>query len=444
MDWSKLPDILAVGLLATAFASAARRSFTHVSGIWLTGWLLIVAHFVSDIFLPAPGLWGLIANLMGIATLTWAGLLFMWAAVPYRGESSSRWMLLVLVASNTIYLCALVDAAPPWVLNVAAILIGAGPAAVMLTSIRRFHHPLRWAIILLCACLSAFLLMVQQRPNIGPDLAMEGILFTVYFGCCLHFWYMYRRPTAGAFITISAFLLWSLVFVIGPLMDAFFPQVHVESEVWNLPKYLVGVGMILLLLEEQIEHNKHLALHDVLTGLPNRRLFQDRLANTLERARRTGTQAALLVLDLDRFKQVNDTMGHHMGDLVLQRVATAFSARIRKSDTVARTGGDEFSVILEGPTNSDEAHYVGRSLQDLLEDPLTVEGRTVKIGVSFGIAIFPDDATDMDSLCNSADLRMYENKRTGLESEDSYDPPPEHPTGTFKTTGNQGTIEMHL
>jgi diguanylate cyclase (GGDEF)-like protein len=201
--------------------------------------------------------------------------------------------------------------------------------------------------------------------------------------------------------------------------------------------------MILLLLEEQIEHNKHLALHDVLTGLPNRRLFQDRLANSLERARRTGTQAALLVLDLDRFKQVNDTMGHHMGDLVLQRVATVFSARIRKSDTVARTGGDEFSVILEGPTNSDEAHYVGRSLQDLLEDPLTIEDRTVKIGASFGFAIFPDDAADMDALCNIADLRMYENKRTELGSEEPHDPPREYPAGSFKTGGNQGTIEMH-
>ena len=143
------------------------------------------------------------------------------------------------------------------------------------------------------------------------------------------------------------------MFLFSPFKDACFPNVVVESEVWNLPKYVVALGMILLLLEEQIEHNKHLALHDVLTGLPNRRLFQDRLANTLERARRTGTQAALLVLDLDRFKQVNDTLGHHVGDLLLQNVAKVFSGRIRRSDTVARTGGDEFSVILEGPTNAE-------------------------------------------------------------------------------------------
>jgi diguanylate cyclase (GGDEF)-like protein len=194
-------------------------------------------------------------------------------------------------------------------------------------------------------------------------------------------------------------------------MDRFFPQTHVEGEVWNLPKYVVAVGMILLLLEEQIGHNEHLALHDMLTGLPNRRLFQDRLASAVERARRTGTQAALLVLDLDRFKQVNDTLGHHMGDLLLQQVASVFSSRVRRSDTVARTGGDEFSVILEGPTTREEALHVGRSLQELVRQPIQLEHRSVRVGASLGIAIFPDDAPTLEALCIMADQRMYDNKR---------------------------------
>ncbi len=180
---------------------------------------------------------------------------------------------------------------------------------------------------------------------------------------------------------------------------------------WNLPKFVVAVGMILLLLEEQIEHNKYLALHDALTGLPNRRLFQDRLEIALERARRGRVRAALLMVDLDRFKQVNDTLGHHVGDLLLVRVAALFNARMRRSDTVARTGGDEFSIVLEGPTSAAEAEIVAHSLLEMLTDPIELEGHSVRIGASLGIAIFPDDARDIETLCVAADVRMYYNKR---------------------------------
>lgn len=412
MDWSKLPDILAVGLLALAFASVARQNYTRASGIWLTGWLLIVLHFTSFLFLPAPKVWGVMADLIGVTSLVWAGLLFMWAAVPYRQEKSSRWMLVVLLATNSISVAAFLTGTPGWAATGAALLLGAGPLTIALRYIRRFRHRLRWAVVILYVSLGIFILATEHRTD-GMDLALNGLLFTVYWGCAIHFGYMYRRATAGAFITISGFFLWAFVFVIGPIMAADFPAIHVESEVWNLPKFVVGIGMILLLLEEQIEHNKHLALHDALTGLPNRRLFQDRLAITLERARRTGTQAALLVLDLDQFKQVNDTMGHHVGDLLLQQVARLFSGRVRRSDTVARTGGDEFSVILDGPSHMTEALHVGRALQDLLNEPMVLEGRSIKIGASFGMAVFPDDAVDREALCIVADLRMYENKRLG-------------------------------
>jgi len=185
------------------------------------------------------------------------------------------------------------------------------------------------------------------------------------------------------------------------------PGFKLESEVWNLPKYIVAVGMILLLLEDQIEHNKHLALHDELTGLPNRRLFQDRLASALERARRTKAHTALLVVDLNDFKRVNDTLGHHVGDQLLQRVGSLFAGRVRRSDTVARTGGDEFSLILEEPTSRADAEFVGRSLGQLLREPLQLGNRLVQVGASIGVAIFPDDAQDMESLCIAADLRMY-------------------------------------
>lgn len=416
VNWTELPDLAAVALLAAAFASVARRNQTHVSKIWLTGWLMIAAHFAAFLFLNAPGAAGVVAAVFGLSALTWAGLLFMWASVPYSKEASSRWMIGLLICANTLYLAlATLGSVPAWSLDVAASLFAALPLGVVAVSRARLDHPMRWIVVTLYCSLSVFLLLVQHQPGNGLDLGENAVLCTVYLGCCAFSWYSYRRATAGAFITIAGFLAWAMVFVVAPSMQAFWPAVQVESEVWNLPKYLVAIGMILLLLEDQIEHNKHLALHDHLTGLPNRRLYQDRLLNALERARRSEAQTALLVIDLDCFKQVNDTLGHHVGDLVLQRVASLFASRVRRSDTVARTGGDEFSVILEEPTCRADAALVGRSLMQMLDEPLELGHHTVRIGASVGIAVFPEDAREMEALCIAADLRMYDVKHESYQ-----------------------------
>jgi diguanylate cyclase (GGDEF)-like protein len=414
VNWSELPDLAAVVLLAGAFASISRRSHTHISRIWLIGWVMIVLHFAAFLFTKVPGIWGTLAGVVGLVSLAWGGTLFMWASVPDRQENSSPWMLAAILGSIAIYIPLLVAGhAPDWALTLAASLVGLLPLAVALTAMRNFEPSLRWVNVLQYCPLSIFLLIIQNRPGNGTALAMNAILFTVYFGCCIHFWYSYRRATAGAFITIAGFLAWALVFVVVPLMTALWPAVHIESEVWNLPKlgyYVVAVGMILLLLEDQIEHNKSLALHDDLTGLANRRLYQDRLSIALERARRNGTQVALLMVDLDYFKQVNDSMGHHVGDLALKQVAALLIGRVRRSDTVARTGGDEFSVILAEPTSRSAAELVRNSLLQLLSEPLQLGEYKVHIGASVGIAVFPEDAHDTESLCIAADLRMYESK----------------------------------
>jgi diguanylate cyclase (GGDEF)-like protein len=412
VDWSKLPDVGAVTLLACAFASVARHNHTPTSRLWLTSWALIALHFVSSMFLLVPGVWGTIALFITLASLTWAGELFMWASVPYRKQKSSSIMIALLLAMNTLYIgLAVAGPAAAWALTPAAVLFFVCPLAIALFSLPAFSHILRWTTVLLRSSLALFLLLMQHRPDNGINLALNAVLFTIYFGCAIHFLYAYRRATAGAFVTIAGFLAWAAVFSVAPAMGILWPQIQLESEVWNLPKYVVAVGMILLLLENQIEHNKYLALHDELTGLPNRRLFQDRLANALERARRTGSQTALLLIDLNRFKQVNDTLGHHAGDLLLQHVASVFVARVRRSDTVARTGGDEFSLILEEPTSREDADRVGQSLMQLLQEPLSLGDHEVQIGASVGISVFPEDAQDMESLCIAADRRMYDVKQ---------------------------------
>ena len=411
LDWSKLPDLGAVALLTSAFASVARRGQTPVSTLWLTGWILVAVHFAAFMFLGYPGIAGIVAGDIGLAALANAGVLFMYASVPYRGELSSKLILLALLGTSTLYVCLLnVSPSVDWALTPVALLFGGLPLGIALANLSAVRSGLRWMVVGLYSLLSAFLVLVQHQPDNGPSLAINGVLFTVYLGCCLHFCVSLRRATGGALITISGFFAWSSVFVVGPILDAFAPNARIDSEVWNLPKYVVAVGMILLALEEQLEHNKYLALHDELTGLPNRRLFQDRLQVALERARRAGQKVAVLVVDLDRFKQVNDTLGHHAGDQLLQLVSAIFAGRIRNSDTVARTGGDEFSVILENTGDRASATGVAHSLLRYLNSPLQVQNRTVWVGASIGVALFPDDAADMESLCIAADLRMYTEK----------------------------------
>ena len=411
VDWSKLPDLAAVAALTCAFASVARRGPTSTSRHWLMGWVLIAVHFAAFIIQPASAFWGSLIGDIGYASLIGAGVLFMWASVPYRIERSSQWMLASLLFTNTLYVILTgFDQPPAWALDAAAVLFGAAPLAIALGARSNFTHVLRWLLVGLYCLLSVFLLAFQNRPGNGLTLAMNAILFTVYFGCCIHVWYSYRgRGSAGSLISIVGFMGWAAVFVLGPFVNAYAPA-RVETEVWNLPKYVVAVGMILLLLEDQIEHNKYLALHDELTGLPNRRLFLDRLALSLERARRMESKAALLVIDLNHFKQVNDSLGHHAGDLLLKKVSEIFSSRVRRSDTVARTGGDEFSLILEEPTNRSNAKLVAKSLMEMLREPLQIGDNTVQVGASIGVAVFPDDATDIESLCIAADLRMYDTK----------------------------------
>ncbi len=440
MDWTKLPDLAAVAALTCAFASVARRGQTTASRHWLTGWVLIAVHFAAFVFVPAPGIWGILATDIGLIALISAGVLFMWASVPYRTERSSEWMLISVLITNALYIVLLGFNHPsPRALDIAAVLFGAVPLTIALTARRDFTHILRWLLVGIYCVLAVFLLAVQNRPAHGLVIASNAVLFTVFASCCIHVGYSYReRASAGSLITIVGFLGWALVFVVAPLAGILAPNAQIQDEVWNLPKYVVAVGMILLLLEGQIEHNKYLALHDELTGLPNRRLFLDRLALSLERARRMESKAALLVIDLNHFKQVNDTLGHHAGDLLLKKVSSIFQSRVRRSDTVARTGGDEFSLILEEPTNRSNAKWVAKSLMEMLDQPLQIGNHTLKVGASIGVAVYPDDATEIEALCIAADLRMYDDKNVSRETGPERISVKSEPAPEFRSKENEG------
>ena len=155
------------------------------------------------------------------------------------------------------------------------------------------------------------------------------------------------------------------------------------------------------------------ALNDPLTRLPNRRLFGDRLAQVLAVARRESRMVALLYIDLDGFKLVNDSLGHPVGDHLLVEVAARLQSRVRQSDTLARLGGDEFTVILSGLHAKEEAALVAKTLLDVLAAPFVIEGHQLTIGASIGISLFPENAKDAAHLMQQADSAMYAAKRDG-------------------------------
>lgn len=166
----------------------------------------------------------------------------------------------------------------------------------------------------------------------------------------------------------------------------------------------------------------HLAHHDPLTALPNRLLFHDRLQHAMVRAAREGEQLAVLFIDLDRFKNVNDTLGHHVGDELLKQVAGALARCLREGDTLARLGGDEFIVLLEDVKGAFGAIQVAEKLMLLFDRSFTVSGHELFVTGSVGISLFPQDAQDLNMLVRNADVAMYQAKARGRNGYQFYAP----------------------
>ncbi len=162
--------------------------------------------------------------------------------------------------------------------------------------------------------------------------------------------------------------------------------------------------------EERLDH---LANYDTVTGLPNRYYFNERLSMALARANKSGEMAALMFLDLDNFKVVNDTLGHHVGDELLQYVAHRLQAALRPNDAICRVGGDEFAVILENITDASQALIVGEKCTQALSGMIGFSGHDVYVSVSIGVSLYPQDTTDMHDLLKNADTAMYHAKAKG-------------------------------
>ena len=179
-------------------------------------------------------------------------------------------------------------------------------------------------------------------------------------------------------------------------------------------QYMIGVVQDITERRHAEHELQFLALHDSLTGLANRSLFTDRLEHAIQAARRDGTSFGLMVMDMDRFKEVNDSMGHPSGDVLLQQVAGRLRGTLREVDTVARLGGDEFGVMPEGGTGITSTMRAAEKLVAAMKLPFNLGAALVDVGLSIGIAQFPEHGEDVDTLLRRADVAMYVAKRNKL------------------------------
>ncbi len=410
LNYSVLPDLVALAALVAVFRSMLRRHAGEQLDRWLIGWILALAYFCVLLFDVGTGVRERAIHTLAMLLMELAGITFLRACSRFDVLSEQPIPAWIWVAGLLAYTACADFAIAIWqVYAVAVILIALG--ATLLHGRTHGHRTLGQRVFSLAASyilVAALVVLLWLRQ---PHYGAEAIMVWLYLMSAIRFAQHWPRKTAGVLVTVSGFLAMALLHPAAWLLGSLIPGFRIGHEVWNIPKFIAALGILLTFLEQQIDRAEHLALHDPLTGLPNRRLFEDRIEKTLQRAERNQTLAAVLIVDMDEFKKINDTYGHAVGDAVLCAASERMRLRLRKADTVARTGGDEFTILLSELTEPQHAAHLARTIAESLQQPVTVEGLTLRASGSIGVAVFPNDAQSADALCALADAGMYAAKR---------------------------------
>ena len=403
MNFAFLPDLLALTILIVILLLLRRRHPQEQADLWLLGLLFTLIESLAHIFYAPNGLPSTILHVIVIDCYLFAGLVFVWAS----GEHTGGHRLLYL-ALNSLPLIAVETAYGLHIFRPAVFLtpIAFGLVVGTMTSITLRKS---WPRAVLSAAGWIFLAVLVSRGKYRE--AVYWNLGAVYAIATINFYRRLPRRSTGRLAILTGFIIWSFFFFLHPFIVTHRTYADIASHIWNMQKSLISIGMILVMLEEQVSCNRWLAHHDELTGLPNRRSFEDRLASALERCRRESSSLALFMLDLDGFKQINDTYGHHAGDQLLRHVAQTLRERVEGFDTLARLGGDEFTLLTCDPGRSQSVEQLRDAIREAIECPLVLDGHPLAVSASIGIAVFPEDAADATRLLRIADLRMYSVKQ---------------------------------
>jgi len=536
MTQDTLLHILILGLLVLLFGVMYRKRATPRLRFWIAGWLFTLAHFATWLPNPASDFWQQIQFALSLTALLLTGVCFILGATANSLRRKQLLLLACIVSiPSTVYIfLTIFNYAASWPLTI-FVLVGEMGVVWMGWQFNKNKPIMRWTSTVTAIVCSCWLIALIRQGH--ADEGGYPILTQLFLVNAVLFWDDFRRISAGVVTCSVGLLAWAAVFPAALASAYFFPSVHLPVELWNVPKYFVGFGMLLTLMENQVyaanwqreqyrllfdsnphpmfiydankltflrvnnaaiqqygydrpeflemtildlheevvvpgieqvlketrghinvsgpwTHRKkdatellveissnaiefdgcearlcmvqditdrqrmheqlvHRAHHDSLTDLPNRFLFEERMRHTLENASRYSHKVAVLCIDLDRFKQINDTYGHAAGDACLQEVAARLTSRLRESDTVARTGGEEFMVVVGDLLHNRDAEKVAEDILGGFKRPFHVGEVELNISASIGIAIYPEHGTEGVGLWRAADLAMYHAKFSG-------------------------------
>ncbi|RZU43361.1 GGDEF domain-containing protein [Edaphobacter modestus] len=405
MNYAFLPDLLALTILIVILLLLRRDHAQRQTNLWLLGLFFTLIESSAHIFYGPNGPPGTTLHTIVIVCYLLAGLVFVWASGNYEITDRKSFLFLLINSVPLLALCATYGlhlfsktAFLPWI--ALGLILGVATSLYL-------RRSLITALVLAIGWLGMGLLASDGRYR----QVVYWCLGVVYAVATVNFYRKLPRNSTGRLAIITGFSIWAFFFFLHPFIVTYRTYADIASHIWNMQKSLISIGMILVMLEEQVSNNRWLALHDELTGLANRRSFEDRLSIALDRCRRARSTLALFMLDLDGFKQINDTHGHHAGDQLLRHVAGNLREHVGHIDSIARVGGDEFTLLACDPSLVRSVEQLRDAIREATELPFFFDGHKLSVTASIGIALYPDDADDATRLLRIADLRMYSLKQ---------------------------------
>lgn len=401
MNYAFLPDLSALAILIVILLLMRKRHPHEQADIWLLGLLITLVESCAHIFYSNNGMPDRILHIIVLDCYLIAGVVFTWDARRHPVPSRIRLIYLAmnalpLLAVNTLYGLHIYKPLPYFPAVAVGIVIAVGSSLYLhRTWLVTIIHLSGWIAI------GALVYYGEYRQ------AVYWSLCGVYAIAGVKYLHRLPRHSTGRLAILTGFFIWALCFFVHPFIVHYRAYADIASHVWNMQKTLITIGMILVMLEEQVSSNQWLALHDYLTGLPNRRSFETHLNQALVRCRRVNDHLALLIFDLDGFKKINDALGHQAGDEILCKVARNLREDLPPGNILARLGGDEFTLIAPDIKDDLALTELLFKIQTSIRRPIFVNGQQYIVTASLGIAIYPDDADDATKLLSIADQRMY-------------------------------------